>query len=479
MERPSPSGTTLREFLAVLEREQELLHIYRPVDPRRNLGAWVWRAENEQGKASYLHNLVGFPGWTAVSYVEASRKRLALAMGTTVSGFIPRMRELLQQGPTPTRPAREAPCQEVVQTGEAVDLTALPIHVHYEEDAGPYLCGGIGITRNPETGVLNATLHRHQLFDRNHLGILMHPNRHTHLNYQAYEAENRPMPIALAVGVHPILYLCTCWTFPRDVYELDMAGTFLGQPVETVPCLTVPLEVPADAELVIEGHVLPHERRQEGPFTEHTGYARAGAGRNPVIEVTAITRRRDAIYYALQGGKPIASSQILDALPQEIGIWERVKDVGGFVAVKDVVSLPYAGGSHVVVVQFTPQIEGQAKDVLLAALSSPFVHPKIAIAVDDDVNPHDPKELFWSLSTRVDPARDVVIIEGTRGHHLDASLPLLTPEGEFPHIRRGAKMLIDATKPPTRNRDARSWFTRSIPKGWDEVDFSQAAPPTA
>jgi 2,5-furandicarboxylate decarboxylase 1 len=163
--------------------------------------------------------------------------------------------------------------------------------------------------------------------------------------------------------------------------------------------------------------------------------------------------------------------QISDAIPQEIVLWERIKDVGRYVDVKDIVSLPCAGGSHIVVIQFTPRIEGESKDVLLAALSSPYIHPKIAIAVDDDIDPHDPKELFWSLSTRVDPQRDVFIIGGTHGHNLDASLELITAEGVHPQVRRGSKMGIDATKPPVRNANLREFFTRSVPKGWDDVDI--------
>ncbi len=457
----------LREFLALLDREGEFAHIRKPVNPHKNMGALAWQGENHLGKATWFHNLEGHPGWQAVSYAETSRKRLALALGTTVRGFIPHMRELLKKGPTPTVSVPTGPVKDVIIKGDDVDLTKLPFHIMYEEDGGPYIGGGIGIIRDPETGELNAALHRHQIFGPKEMGIYMVPSRHTDLAYQKATRANKPLPFALVLGVHPALILCSCWTFPKEVYELEMAGTFLERPVEMVRCETVDLEVPADAELVLEGYIVPGEMREEGPFTEHTGYARAGAGKNPYIKITAITHRKDPIYYALQGGKPIASSQVLDALPQEIVIWERIKDVGGLVQLKDVVSLPYAGGSHIIVVQFTPRIEGEVTDVLLAALSSPYIHPKIAIAVDDDIDPHDPKELFWSLSTRVDPQRDVFIIPGTHGHPLDASLELITTKLEHPQVRRGSRMGIDATKPPTRRVDDRDYFTRSVPRGWE------------
>ncbi|MCL6445029.1 MAG: UbiD family decarboxylase [Alicyclobacillus sp.] len=461
----------LRTFLRQLEEAGELQYVDKPVDPLRNMGALAWQGENFLGKATFFNNLEGFPGWKACTYIETSRRRLALTIGSTVKDFIPRMRELLKQGPTPGVLVNTGPVKEVILKGDEVDLTKLPIHIMYNEDGGPYIGGGMGIVKDPDTGIQNSALHRHQIFNRNQMGIFMVPNRHTDLVYQKYEAKNEPCPIAIVIGHHPMLLMTSCWTFPKDVYEIDMAGTFLGEPIREVMCETVDLRVPADAEIVIEGYIVPNERKLEGPFTEHTGYARAGSGMNPYIEVTCITHRRDAIYHALQGGKPIASSQILDAIPQEIVLWERIKDVGGFVDLKDVVSLPYAGGSHIVVVQFTPRIDGEAKDVLLAALSSPYIHPKIAIAVDDDIDPHDPKEIFWSISTRVDPQRDVFIIPGTHGHNLDASLELITPEGVHPQVRRGSKMGIDATKPPLRDAKAREFFIRSVPKGWGEVDI--------
>jgi len=461
----------LRSFLKLLQKENEVVTIAREVDPRTNLAALAWQGENRLGKATFFTNLSGFSGWQAVSYAEASRKRLALAIGTEPKNFIPAFREILKKGPTPKEPQSDGPVKEMVQTGPDVDLNRLPIHVMSNLDAGPYIGSGMLVARDPETGRQNVTLHRNQLKGKDRLGILMHPGRHTDLIYKKYEAANEPMPVAIVIGHHALYYLASTWTFPFGVDEFEMAGTFLGEPVPTVKCETQDLDVPANAEIIIEGYIPPFEREEEGPFAEHTGYARAGSGRNPFIRVTAVTRRKDAIYYALQGGKPIASSQILDALPQEVVIFERIKDVGGFVDLKDVVCLPCAGGSHIVVVQFTPKIQGEPKDVLMAALSTPYIHQKIAIAVDDDVDPHNEKELFWSLSTRVNPETDVFIIPGTHGHHLDASLPLLTKPGEYPQIRRGSVMGIDATKPPTTLPEDRDFFTRSHPQGSDRFDI--------
>jgi 2,5-furandicarboxylate decarboxylase 1 len=462
----------LRTFIKEMEENNELVKIKKLVDPKMNLAGLAWQGENKMGKATFFENLKNYPGWRAISYADASRKRLALAVGTSPRDFIPYMNDMLRKGPTPKALQETGPVKELIKIGDEADLNELPIHVMSNLDAGPYMGGAMAVIKDPETGIQNVSLHRHQLKGKNRLGVLIHPGRHMDMIYKKYEAKNEKTPIALVIGHHAIYYLTCCWTFPFGVDEFEMAGTFLGEPVKTVKCETVDLEVPADAEIVIEGYILPHVREEEGPFAEHTGYARAGAGKNPVIEITAITRRKDAIYYALQGGKPIASSQILDGLPMEVVIFNRVKDVGGYVNVKDVVAIPCAGGSHIIVVQITPKIQGEAKDVALATLSSPYIHPKFAIVVDDDIDPHDNKEVIWSLSTRVNPERDIFIIPGTHGHHLDASLPLITKPGEFPQIRRGSKIGIDATKPPINDPDARDHFTRSHAMGSDVYDIN-------
>lgn len=462
----------LRSFLKQLEDSGEILRIQKEVDPHVNLGGLAWQGENWLGKATFFENLKGYPGWRAVSYAEASRRRLALAIGTAPRDFIPTMRELLKQGPTPKLPVTTGPVKEVIQVGDQVDLTQLPVHVMSNMDAGSYIGSGMAVIRDPETGIQNVSLHRHQIKGKHRLGVLMHPGRHMDMIYKKYEARQEPMPVALAIGHHAVYYFCTCWTFPFGVDEFEMAGTFLGEAVRTVKGETVDLDVPADAEIIIEGYIPPFERENEGPFAEHTGYARAGAGDNPYMVVTAITRRHDAIYYALQGGKPIASSQILDGLPMEVVIYERVKDVGGFVNIHDVNAIPCAGGSHIIVVQITPKIQGEARDVALAILSSPYIHPKIAIVVDDDVDIHNEKEIIWSLSTRVNPEKDVFIVPGTHGHHLDQSLPLITEPGKFPQIRRGSKMGIDATKPPLTLPDDRAAFIRSHAMGSDRFNIN-------
>ncbi len=461
----------LRLYLKELEEAGELQHLTKEVDPLTNLGGIAYQIAGQTGKASYFENLKGHPGWRAVSYVNGSRRRLAIGLHTTPQNFIPHLRGLMAKGLTPAKLVKDGPVQEVVWTGKDVDLWKLPIHRHADNDAGPYIGGDMAIVKDPETGARNVSMHRMQLQDKQQLGIMMSPGRHMHLIYQKYEARNKPMPIAIVIGHHPAYYVAANWTTAFGVDELEIAGTILGEPVEMVRCKTIDLEAPAWAEIVIEGEVLPHERHLEGPFTEHTGLSRAGNGMHPFIRVKAITMRHDAIYYALQGGRPIAESQVLDGLPMEVVLFERIKDVGGFVDLKDVVVPPYVGGCHVVFIQLTPSQEGQANDALMAALSSPYIHPRIVIALDDDVDPHDPQQVFWSLSTRCNPVDDVFIVKNTKGLLLDPTARLLSPPGVFPHIRLGSKMGIDATKPPLRDVEGRHEQQLSVPMGLERHNW--------
>jgi 2,5-furandicarboxylate decarboxylase 1 len=460
----------LRTYLKALDECGEILHIKKEVGVAENLAGLAWQAENYQGKCTLFHNVKGYPNWKVASYLNGSRSRLAISINSTPEKFIQDWQKLLQKGLTPTKLVESGPVKDIVWTGEQVDLLKLPIHTMSNMDKSPYIGGGLGIVKDPESGIRNVSLHRHQIKGKNKMGIMMIPNRHMDMIYNKYEALNKPMPIAIAIGHHGALYLAANWTSAFGIDEFDVAGTLLQEPIEMVKCETIDLEVPAYSEIVIEGLVLPNYREDEGPFAEHTGYARAGSGQNPLIEVTAITMRKDAIYYALQGGRPVSESQVLDGMPMEVVLFERLRNVAGHVDLHDVVAVPSAGGSHILIIKMTPKQPGQVRNVLMAALSSEYIHNKIAIAVDDDVNPHDMQDVMWSISTRCNPSKDVFIVPDTIGHPLDASLELLD-HTVGAGIRLGSKMGIDSTKPPLSDPDARDFFTRALPLGLDKYNL--------
>jgi UbiD family decarboxylase len=302
------------------------------------------------------------------------------------------------------------------------------------------------------------------------MGIFVHPKRHTDICMQKYWQAGKPMPVATVIGHHPACYIASTWTTSYETDEIDIAGALLQEPVNMVRCESIDVMVPADAEIVIEGEVPPNYMEDEGPFCEHAGMTH-GTLQQPIINVKCITMRKNAIYYALQGGRPISESQPLDGFPMELVLYARVKDVGGFIDVKDVVALPYAGGSHIIVVQMTPRKMGEVRSALMALLSSPYLHPKIGIAVDDDIDPHNAQSIMYALSTRVNPKSDVFIIPDTLCHTGDLTAELLPITGAHMgfHPRIGSKMLIDATKGPALTDELRAYFEPVKPQGLANV----------
>ena len=223
--------------------------------------------------------------------------------------------------------------------------------------------------------------------------------------------------------------------------------------------------MPAHAEVVIEGIVRPGVREPEGPFGEFTGYSKGAEGPAPVFDVTAITHRRDPIYRHMQSTR-FTDHQPLVSLPMEASLFRRLRDIHGHTEIHDVYIPPWVT-MFTVFVQMTPRWDGQARDVLLGVLASPYLHPKIVIAVDEDVNVYDPREVFWAMSTRVNPERDVIVIPHERIHPLDISAPNVDP-AEVTVMRVGGKMAIDATKPPLWRKAERAHFDRVKPSGTDD-----------
>jgi 2,5-furandicarboxylate decarboxylase 1 len=273
------------------------------------------------------------------------------------------------------------------------------------------------------------------------------------------------MPFAIFIGHHPLYYMAAAVTGPYGMDELEVAGSFLGEPVPLVRCETVDLEVPADAEIVLEGHVLPHLREDEGPFSEFQDYYVAGMGKNPVAEFQAVTRRADAIFKAVQNGSEVEGC-VFHKIPMAATIYRRLRNIGGFVDLKNVMILP---GIFSVVVQLTQRLRGEAKQVLLGALASEYLHPKVAIAVDEDVDIFNPAEILWAISTRVDPATDITVIPEVRGHPMDPTAEEVGVTGQPGWQRLGSKMLIDATKPPLNAPEARSQFERIKPPNIERI----------
>jgi 2,5-furandicarboxylate decarboxylase 1 len=287
-----------------------------------------------------------------------------------------------------------------------------------------------------------------------------------------YKTRRQPMPVAMVIGAHPAIYYAAGFTSSFGFDELEVAGGLLEDPIRLVKCETIDIEVPADAELVIEGEVLPDGMTEEGPFGEASGtYAMEGS--TEIFRVTAITHRKDPIFYGMQCGAPLTDTQSITATCIEAVLTEHLRNVEGGLDLLDIRSLGVAG-LMAVVIKLRPRVEGQAKTALMATLSSPYLHPKLAIAVDDDIDAADLRQVFWSITTRVHAERDVVRIPNTRVWSLD-NVSDIVP-GMSAMYRIGTKWLIDATKPAASQAADRARFERAMPRNYDRVELKDFLP---
>ena len=445
----------MRDWIETLRKADELVTLTKPVDPSTEMGALLYGARD---KALFFEQVKGFPGWKALGMAPANLRQAALAFGVPVGEMI---REFSLRGKKLQKPlvVEGGPVCEVVQTGDEVDVTQFPAHIAGERDGGRFITSGLVIARDPDTGILNMSFHRMQIKGPRKLGLLLVP-RHLYLIHQKSEAKNKPTPISVMIGHHPMLYFAAAYTGPADLDELELAGALLQEPVQVVKCATNDLHVPAYAEVCFEGEILPVVREEEGPFSEFQDYYVAGKGMNPVIRVDRVMTRKAPIYKEIQNGSEVEGC-IYHKVPMSTAIYERLQTVGGFTDLRNVMILP---GIFAAVVQLKQRFRGEAKNVLMGALSSQYLHPKVVIAVDEDVDIFNPAEVLWAVNTRVNPATDVFIVNETRIHPMDPTgLEVVKPGSPLGWSRMGSKMGIDATKPPISEPEARLQFERIRP----------------
>jgi 2,5-furandicarboxylate decarboxylase 1 len=461
----------LRSFLKQLE--SKLQEVDEPVDPVTQAGFLC----SESDHPILLNNLKGFPDWKLADILVSTRDTQAIALGTTPENVVQHLASKIYGiGPGETKLVDDGPCKEVKHLGDDVDIRTLPIPIHSSGDGGDlggrYLGSGLTVTKDPDTGVQNQAIIRTHIRDKDprKVGFWM-AARHNWAHYKKYESRGEKMPMAYAIGTHPAYEIMANYSGPHDGYdEFALGAGVLGETLELVKCETVDLEVPAHAELVIEGLVPPGVREPEGPFGEFTGFQGGKIGSSPVMEVTAITHRRNPIFRHMQA-TVYTDHQRLVALPMEAAIYRRVSDVQGGVAIHDVYVPPRAA-LFTAIIQMTAQWDGQAAAVGLAALSGVNLHPKIIVLVDEDVDPYDAEDVMWAITQRVNPQTDVTILNNQRIHPLDQSVPLIG--NDVTVMRFGGKMVIDATKPPAWRPKGRATFTRVNAMGFDDPSIGKA-----
>ena len=426
--------STLRTFLAELEAKspEEIWRIREEVEPGFDIAALVLELERRNQRPVLWFERVRGSRFPLVTNVFADRRRYAAALGVPPDAL---HREWVARGDRRIPPVVRStgPIRDVVRTGDDVDVTALPIVMHFAEDAGPYITNGIVVARDPETGVRNASFHRMQLRGPRRLGTSLHSRRHLWDYQRRAEERGEALPVAVVIGAHPlVIFGSGLWKGPIDADEYDVAGAFLGEPLEIVPGVTVPVESPAEAEIVLEGRILPGVREPEGPFAEFTGYASERSTQH-VIEVTAMLHRRDALYQDVVGGISAEHTTLL-AVPQEARLLRVLRAVHPGVTA---VSFPQSGTCRLhAYVSMKITAEGQAKNVAMAAFGEDLAL-KLVVVVDDDVDVFDEREVLWAVATRMQADRDLSVIPNAMGAILDPS----TRDGAT------AKVIVDATRP--------------------------------
>ncbi|MGX1098172.1 UbiD family decarboxylase [Amorphus sp. MBR-141] len=457
-----------RSFLKSLEDEGELLVVNRQVDPETNLSAIEWKTYYELNKSTLFTDIKGHPGWRACSQIVADRKKWAIGLGMPEDEVLTRLSALSSQ-PVPSESVdpKGAPVREVVLTGDEAKLTDIPAVIVSERDVGRYIPSGISFVRDPDTGIQNMSLHRMQVKGAGRSGFVMLP-RHARKIYDKYCARGDAMPVSVVIGVHPAIWFSSAFTSQFGFDELELAGALLGEPVRTIKSETSDIQVPAEAEIVLEGEIVGEGfLEDEGPFGEVTGtYPDPDVAH--VFRLKAITRRKDPIYYALHCGFPPTDTQSTTGLGIDVATVKHLERVDGGLDLLDVRTMTVSG-LLALVIKLRPKSAGQAKVALMAALSGPYQQPKLAIAVDEDIDAGDLRQVMWSMATRVNATDDVITIPNVKTWGLDNASTIVP--GVQGYQRLGTRWMIDATKPPVTMPDQRARFDMAMPKGFAQVDL--------
>ena len=463
----------LREFVAKLESLGELKRVRAEVSPRLEMTEICDRVLRAGGPALLFERPKGH-GMPVLGNLFGTVRRVALAMGVDDPAALRDIGRLLAalKEPEPPQGLRDlwdklpelrqlaskaldmapklrssGPCQELLWEGKDVDLARLPVQTCWPGDAGPLITWGLTVTRGPRKPRQNLGIYRQQVIAPNKVIMRWLAQRGGALDFREHgEAHpGEPFPVAVAIGADPATILAAVTPVPDTLGEFQFAGLLRGARTELVKCIGSELQVPAAAEIVLEGSIHPGETALEGPFGDHTGYYNE-IERFPVLTIDRITLRRDAIYHSTYTGKPPDEPSVLGAALNEVYVPLLAKQ---FPEIVDYYLPPEACSYRLAVVSMKKQYPGHAKRVMFGVWSflRQFMYTKFIIVVDDDIDIRDWKEVIWALTTRVDARRDTLIADHTPIDYLDFASPV---------SGLGSKMGIDAThKWP--GETARAW----------------------
>ncbi|WAH35657.1 UbiD family decarboxylase [Alicyclobacillus dauci] len=438
----------LREYLDALKYAGKLKVIDREVDKDWEISA-VGRVafqsipETER-PALMFTNVKGHTAPVVFGILGGSRSIYAKALDTEFESVQQKWSDA-QNNPIPPRLVTTGPCKENILKNEEIDIFKFPVPTWtVGEDPAPYLTSPFVFTRDPDTGVQNVGTYRVMLKGRNKLGVWVNFVQHARKHVDRYNERNEPTPVAIVLGTDPSIGLCSVSRMIYGLDELSVAGGLRGEAVDVVKCETNDLLVPATAEIVIEGFFRPNFLEEEGPFGEYPGYMGPKA-MSYVMDITCITHRNNPIYQAFLSQMPPSESSMIRSIGREAGIYKHlVSDLR--LPVKDVHLLEAGGAAAYLAISIKKEHEGQVRQVMLAAWSVDPTLGKFCVVVDDDIDIRDQFMLNWAMSWRVQPHKDVFIIEDLPAVRLDPSQAADDVPQLDPSRRVSSKMGIDATK---------------------------------
>jgi 4-hydroxy-3-polyprenylbenzoate decarboxylase len=448
----------LRDFIAQLEKLGELKRVPLEVDPHLEMTEFCDRILKQGGPAIMFEKPKGH-SIPVLGNLFGTVRRVALGMGEDDPSKLREIGHLLAYLKEPEPPkglkdaweklpilkqvlnmapkeVRSAPCQDVVWEGTEVDLSRLPIQTCWPGDVGPLITWGLVVTKGPHKSRQNLGIYRQQVIGPNRVIMRWLAHRGGALDFRDFQQVHpgKPFPIAVALGADPATILGAVTPVPDSLSEYQFAGLLRGSKTEVVKCVGSDLQVPAGAEIVLEGHIHPDDMAAEGPFGDHTGYYNE-VEKFPVFTIDRITMRRDPIYHSTYTGKPPDEPAILGVALNEVFVPLLQKQ---FPEITDFYLPPEGCSYRMAVVSMKKSYPGHAKRVMFGVWSflRQFMYTKFILVTDEDVNVRDWKEVIWALTTRVDPARDTLIVENTPIDYLDFASPV---------SGLGSKMGIDAT----------------------------------
>jgi 2,5-furandicarboxylate decarboxylase 1 len=427
---------SLRGFLAMVERDypEELLRIKVPVRTHLDMTSLVFELEHAGKSPVVVYENVEGHKMPVVTNIAGSRKLLAACLGVPQPDLPSAFRERVQKY-IPCEVVKEAPWQEVVIEGSQVDLSKLPIPTHFSVDAAPYVTAGQLTARDPLTGVDTTGFHRFMVTGKNRLGVSLHSRRRMYEFHKRAEEKGQSLPAAITLGIHPLHYMGSMvFAYPPHVRKFEIIGGLFGEPYRLAKTGVQDLEVPAGAEIIIEGEILANVHEPEGPFSEFTGYASYRSTQN-VFVAHRIRMRKDAMFHSVASG--MSQDHILvSCVTREGEILNTLRrNLPNVIAVH----VPHRTcGAFLAIIKMKKSSQGEPQQAIMAALGTEF-YTKYIIVVDEDVDIFDMNDVMWAVATRVKAEKDIVFIPGAKGAILD---PTSDPE-----TFTVTKMGIDATRP--------------------------------